>query len=97
MAGRKRQLTYFEEQLLFELRAIRLAIVDHSTNTGKWLAAVAKAAANPADNSAEVQRALDEIAAEIEASTAQQQEAIDEVKENDHGSRPNSDQSRSSK
>lgn len=76
MAARKPKFTPFEEALLFELRALRLAIVDHSANTGKWLSAVAQAAANPADNSAEVQRALDQIAAEIEASTNAVEEEI---------------------
>ena len=78
MPVRKLKLTYFEEQLLFELRAIRLTIVDHSANTGKWLAAVAKAAANPADNSAEVQATLDQIAAEINASSATVEATINE-------------------
>lgn len=72
---RKPKLTFFEEQLLFELRAIRLAIVDHSKNTGKWLSAVATAAANPADNSAEVQKFIDELTADINASS-------DEVEDN---------------
>lgn len=77
MPGKKPKLTFFEEQLLFELRAVRLAIIEHSNNTGKWLSAVAKAAANPADNSAEVQKLLDQKAAEIEASAARMQEALD--------------------
>lgn len=67
MAGRQRKLTVFEEALLFELRAIRLAIVDHSKNTGKWLSAVATAAANPADNTAEIREKLAEITADIKA------------------------------
>lgn len=78
MPGRKPKLTFFEEQLLFELRAIRFAILELSKNTGKWLSAVATAAANPADNSAEVQKLLDELTAEINASSDQVEAAIDE-------------------
>lgn len=84
MAARKSKLTYFEEQLLFELRAIRLAIVDHSRNTGKWLAAVATAAANPTDNSAEVQKVLDQIAADIDASSDSVEAAIDNQTKGDN-------------
>lgn len=65
MVGRRGKLTFFEEQLLFELRAIRYAIVDHSKNTGKWLSAVATAASNPNDNSAEVKEMLAKIAADL--------------------------------
>lgn len=80
MAGpRKKALSFFEEQLLFELRAIRLAIVDHSKNTGKWLSAVAIAAANPADNTAEVQKAIDELTADINASSDETEDAIEEA------------------
>lgn len=78
MPGRKPKLTFFEEQLLFELRAIRFAILEHSKNTGKWLSAVATAAANPADNTAEVQELLDKLTAEINASSDQVEAAIDE-------------------
>lgn len=73
---RKPRLTFFEEQLLFELRAIRLAILEHSKNTGKWLSAVAVAAANPEDNTEEVQKLLDEKAAEIDASGKSMEEAL---------------------
>lgn len=60
-----RKLSFFEEQLLFELRAIRLAIIEHSRNTGKWLSAVATAAATPADNSTEVKEQLAKITADL--------------------------------
>lgn len=78
MPAKRAKLTFFEEQLLFELRAIRLAIVEHSNNTGKWLSAVAKAAANPADNSAEVQKLLDQIADEVNASSDATEEVINQ-------------------
>lgn len=78
--AKKPKFTPFEEALLFELRAIRLAIVDHSTNTGKWLAAVAKAAANPEDNSAEVQQLVDQLAAEINASADELEQTTNEAK-----------------
>lgn len=75
-ATRRPKFTAFEEALLFELRAIRLAIVDHSTNTGKWLSAVAKAASTPDDNSAEVQKIIDQTAAELNASAKAQEDAL---------------------
>lgn len=85
--ARARKLTAFEEQLLAELRSLRLAIMDHSKNTGKWLSAVATAAANPADNTAEVQKALDQIAADINASSDEVEEALNQqTKENENGS-----------
>ena len=83
--GRRPKLTFFEEQLIFELRAIRLAILDHSKNTGKWLSIVAQAAANPADNSAEVQQAVNKIAAQLDLTATEQQDALDkfnQTKEN---------------
>ena len=80
MAGRKPKFTVFEEALLFELRAIRFAINDHSANTGKWLAAVAKAAANPADNTDEVQRMIDDITASLNASATAEEDALNKAK-----------------
>ena len=48
-----------------QLNGIRLAIREHSENTGKWLAAVALAASTPNDNSAEVQRQIDKLTGEV--------------------------------
>lgn len=78
--ARGKKLSFFEEQLLFELRAIRLAIVDHSKNTGKWLSAVAIAAANPEDNTAEVQKAIDKLTADINASSDEVEAELNESK-----------------
>lgn len=60
------------------LNGIRLAIKDHSENTGKWLAAVALAASTPEDNSAEVQKQIDQFTAQINTSTAETKDAIDQ-------------------
>lgn len=56
------------------------AITELSNNTGKWLAAIALAAANPADNTAEVQRQIDTAAASIKAVKDKLQTSIDSQK-----------------
>lgn len=73
-----------EEKMVLELSSIKASINNltkairaHSDNTGKWLAALALAASNPEDNSAEVQRALDQIAADINASSDEVEAEID--------------------
>lgn len=80
-----------EELLILELSSIKAAInnntravLTHSANTAKWLGAVAEAAANPADNTEEVQRKLDELATHIEASTKAVEETLEQqqLKEN---------------
>lgn len=75
------------EKTLLELSSIKASInnlvkaVDrHSANTGKWLAAVAKAASTPQDNSTEVQAEIDKITAEINANADKEAEALKSVK-----------------
>jgi hypothetical protein len=55
--------------LAHHLNGIRLAIREHSENTGKWLAAVALAASTPNDNSAEVQKQIDQFTETLKSST----------------------------
>lgn len=57
-----------------QLNGIRLAIIQHSENTGKWLGAVALAASTPSDNSAEVKEYTERIKLQVDAlkSAAQQ-------------------------
>lgn len=50
-------------------------IHDRAVDLAKWLAAIALAAANPADNTAEVQAQIDKFTAEIKSST----DALDSV------------------
>jgi hypothetical protein len=77
MALRPRKPTH-EELVVLELSSIKVAINNLSTNIGKWLSAVALAAANPADNTAEAQKLIDEKAAEIDASAAKMEEALNQ-------------------
>lgn len=64
--------------LAHHLNGIRLAIREHSENTGKWLAAVALAASTPNDNSAEVQKQIDQYVAQINTSTDSVEDAINQ-------------------
>jgi hypothetical protein len=74
MGSRRKPPT--DELIVEELRALRRSVDALSANTGKWLAAVAMAAANPADNSTEVQKAVDKIAAELNASATAEEDAL---------------------
>lgn len=58
-----------EKLIAHYLYGIRLAIIEHSENTGKWLAAVALAASTPQDNSAEVQKQIDQHTSQFRSST----------------------------
>jgi hypothetical protein len=68
------QLTASNESSVTLAQAITLA----SENLGKWLAAIALAAANPNDNSAEIQRQIDEVTAQLNTSTAELKGEIDQ-------------------
>lgn len=68
------QLTASNESSVALAQAITLA----SENLGKWLAAIAIAAANPNDNSAEIQRQIDEVTAQLNTSTAELKGEIDQ-------------------
>lgn len=58
------------------LNGIRLAIKEHSENTGKWLAAVALAASTPNDNSGEVQRQIDKFTEQLKTGTDELDAAV---------------------
>lgn len=58
------------------LNGIRLAIKEHSENTGKWLAAVALAASTPNDNSAEVQEQINKLTTQLKSSTDELDAAV---------------------
>lgn len=75
MAGRRKPT--HEEKVVLELSSIKAAINNLSANMGKWLAAIALAAANPADNTAEVQKKVDAITAEMNASADAVEDAIE--------------------
>lgn len=77
MAGRRKPT--HEEKVVLELSSIKAAINNLSANMGKWLAAIALAAANPADNTAEVQKVIDQLTADINASTDVVEGAIEET------------------
>ena len=73
----------------YELYSLRLAIVELSANLGKrealietaltgGLAAIALAAANPADNTTEVQKQIDELTAQLNIGTAALKDEIDQ-------------------
>lgn len=74
-----------DEQIVDELAALRRSVDAFSTNVGKWLAAVAKAASTPVDNSAEVQALIDDLTKEINASTDRQEEALKSVEKQTKG------------
>lgn len=69
----------YEEKVVLELSSIKASINNLSTNLGKWLSAIALAAANPADNTAEVQKKLDDIAAGLTNSADVVESAIKEI------------------
>jgi uncharacterized phage infection (PIP) family protein YhgE len=56
-------------------------IFDASNNIGKWLAAIALAAANPADNTAEVQAHIDKLTTQIKQQADAVSAAVDNAKE----------------
>lgn len=53
------------------------ALTELSSNTGKWLAAIALAAANPEDNTAEVQQQIDAATASVKAVKDKLQTSVD--------------------
>lgn len=69
-----------DELYLQELRLLRRSIDNFSANVGKWLSAVALAAANPADNTAEVQKQIDQLTADINASSDEVEAELNESK-----------------
>jgi alkylhydroperoxidase/carboxymuconolactone decarboxylase family protein YurZ len=73
-----------DELVAYHLSALRVAIVDVSDkiqqlsdNTGKWLAAIALAAANPDNNTDEVQKHIDEAASAVKAAREKLQTSVD--------------------
>ena len=48
-----------------------------SENLGKWLAAIALAAANPDDNTAQIQQRIDQIASQVKAAKDKLQTSVD--------------------
>lgn len=68
-----------EVSLLRNELAMRFNLL--SENLGKWLAAIALAVANPADNTAEVQAHIDAITQQVKQQTDALQAAVDNLKE----------------
>lgn len=68
-----------EEKVVLELSSIKAEIRNLSANLGKWLAAIAKAAATPSDNSAEIQRLIDEQAAKLDSDATAINEALNQA------------------
>lgn len=54
-------------------------IMDRAVDLAKWLAAIALAAANPADNTAEIQKLIDEQAAKLDRDATAINEALNQV------------------
>jgi len=73
----------YEAQIVTELIKLRASIDALSANTGKWLAAVAKAAATPEDNSTEVQQLIDEIATQINTSSDATEQTLNQQTKGD--------------
>lgn len=90
MAARRKPTT--EELTLLELSSIKASInnlvkaIDrHSENTGKWLSAVAQAAANPADNTEEIRRKIAEITADVKGEADAFEAAAEEATNTNEG------------
>lgn len=63
------EISLLRAEVGIRLTAINESIVTASSNLGKWLAAIAVAAANPDDNSAQVQEQIDKLTTELKSTT----------------------------
>jgi len=63
------------------LTALNETVNQMSLNLGKWLAAIALAVANPADNTAEVQAHIDQLTNQIKQQADAVNAAVDNAKE----------------
>ena len=71
------EISLLRNELGMRLTALNETIVQASENLGKWLAAIALAAANPDNNTDEVQRHIDEVASTIRTTREKLQTSID--------------------
>jgi len=70
-------------ELGMRLTAINESITTMSENLGKWLAAIALAVANPADNTAEVQAHINQVASDIKAVREKLKTSVDSQQKGD--------------
>jgi hypothetical protein len=71
------EISLLRNEVGMRFTALNESIITMSENLGKWLAAIALAAANPNDNTAEVQRHIDEVASTIRTTREKLQTSID--------------------
>jgi hypothetical protein len=71
------EISLLRNEVGMRLTALNETIVQASENLGKWLAAIALAAANPNDNSEQVQQRIDQIASQVKAAKDKLQTSVD--------------------
>ena len=75
------EVSLLRNELGMRLTALDQTVMAASENIGKWLAAIALATANPADNSAEVQAHIDQLAKQLKQQTDALGATVDNTKE----------------
>ncbi|HTG95795.1 MAG TPA: hypothetical protein VL866_24555 [Pyrinomonadaceae bacterium] len=71
------EISLLRNEVGMRLTALNETIVQASENLGKWLAAIALAAANPDNNTDEVQQHIDEAASAVRTAREKLQTSVD--------------------
>jgi len=71
------EISLLRNELGMRFTALNQTFIDMSENLGKWLAAIALAAANPEDNTAQIQQRIDQITSQVKAAKDKLQTSVD--------------------